>query len=79
MFCHISINWRGQPLTSLDLVVRLIGATKTESGLVGQADLDRGKYPIGLKVTDAELAKVRSVPDAFHGEWNYRIKPRSKL
>ena len=79
LFSHISINWRGQPLTSLDLVVRLIGATKTESGLVVQADLDRGKYPIGLKVTDAELATVRSVPDAFHGEWNYRIKPRSKL
>lgn len=79
LFSHISINWRGQPLTSLDLIVRLIGATKTETGLVVKADLDRGQYPVGLKVSDAELAEVRYVPDAFHGEWNYRIKPRSKL
>ena len=79
MFSHISINWRGQPLTSIDLVVRLIGATTTKSGLVVKADIDRDKYPTGLKVTDAEMAKVRQLPDAFHGEWNYRIKPRSKL
>ena len=79
LFSHISINWRGQPLTSLELVVRLIGATKTESGLVVKADLDEGKYPTGLKVSDGELARVRCLPDAFHGEWNYRIQPRSKL
>jgi hypothetical protein len=79
LFSHISINWRGQPLTSLELVVRLIGATTTNGGLVVKADLDRGKYPVGLKVSDAELAEVRYVPEAFHGEWNYRIRPRSKL
>ena len=79
LFSHISINWRGRPLTSLALVVRLIGATKTESGLVVKADLDPGKYPIGVKVSDDELAGVRCVPDAFHGEWNYRIRPKSKL
>ena len=79
LFSHISINWRGRPLTSLALVVRLIGATKTECGLVVKADLDPGKYPIGVKVSDDELAEVRCVPDAFHGEWNYRIRPKSKL
>ena len=79
LFSHISINWRGRPLTSLELVVRLIGATTTTTGLVVKADLDRGKYPTGLTVSDAELAAVRRIPDAFHGEWNYRIKPRSKL
>ena len=79
LFSHISINWRGRPLTSLELVVRLIGATKTESGLVVKADLDPGKYPTGLKVSDDELAGVRYLPDVFHGEWNYRIRPRSKL
>ena len=79
LFSHISINWRGRPLTSLELVVRLIGSTKTEKGLVVQADLDKGKYPIGLKVSDDELAEVRCLPDAFHGEWNYRIRPKPKL
>ena len=79
LFSHISINWRGRPLTSLELVVRLIGETKTDGGLVVKADLDRGKYPTGLKVSDDELAGVRYVPDAFHGEWNYRIRPRAKL
>ena len=79
LFSHISINWRGRPLTSLALVVRLIGATKTEGGLTVKADLDPGKYPTGLKVSDDELAEVQCRPDAFHGEWNYRIRPRSKL
>ena len=79
LFSHISINWRGRPLTSLELIVRLIGATTTATGLVVKADLDRGKYPTGLTVTDAELAAVRRIPDAFHGEWNYRIEPRAKL
>ncbi len=79
LFGPISINWRGRPLTSLALVVRLIGATKTEGGLVVKADLDPGKYPIGVKVSDGELAEVKCVPDAFHGEWNYRIKPRANL
>ena len=79
LFSHISINWRGQPLTSLELIVRLIGATTTATGLVVKADLDHGKYPTGLTVSDAELAAVRRFPDAFHGEWNYRIKPRPKL
>ncbi len=79
LFSHISINWRGQPLTSLELVVRLIGATKTEGGLVVKASVDPGKYPTGLKVSDDELAGVKCLPDAFHGEWNYRIRPKSKL
>ena len=79
LFSHISINWRGRPLTSLELVVRLIGATKTEGGLVVKADLDQGKYPTGLKVSDDELAEVRCLPDAFHGEWNYRIRPKRNL
>jgi len=79
LFSPISLNWRGQPLTSLELVVRLIGATTTEAGLVVKSGLDRGRYPTGLKVSDDELAEVCCVPDPFHGEWNYRIKPRAKL
>ena len=79
LFSHISINWRGRPLTSVELIVQLIGATTTKTGLKVRAAVDTGKYPIGLKVSDEELAKVRCVPDTFHGEWNYRIKPKAKL
>jgi hypothetical protein len=79
LFSHISINWRGRPLTSLDVIVKLIGATRTDAGLTVKAALDRRKYPAGIKVSDAELAEVRVRPDAFHGEWNYRIRPRMKL
>ena len=79
LFRHISVNWRGRPLTSLERIVRRIGATTTATGPVVKADLDRGKYPLGLTVSDAELAAVRRIPDPFHGEWNYRIEPRAKL
>jgi hypothetical protein len=79
LFSHISINWRGQPLTSLDVIVRLIGATTTAGGLRVEAAVDLRTYPAGVKVTDAELAAVNLVPEAFHGEWNYRIQPHRNL
>jgi hypothetical protein len=79
LFSHISINWRVRSLMSLALVVRLIGATKRKSGLVAKADLDPGNCPIVVKVSDDELAGVRCTPNAFHGEWNSRIRPKSKL
>ena len=75
LFSHISINWRGQPLRSLDAIVRLIGSTTTEAGLEVRAGLDRRKYPTGLKVSNKEMASIRLVLDPFHGEWNYRIHP----
>jgi transposase len=73
LFSHISMNWRGRPLTSHEVVVNLIGATKTRKGLNVHAELDRRSYPTGTKVSDAELAAVPVVPHAFHGEWNYTI------
>jgi hypothetical protein len=73
LFSHISMNWRGRPLTSHEVVVNLIGATKTRKGLKVHAELDRGSYPTGTKVSDAELAAVPVVPHDFHGEWNYTI------
>jgi hypothetical protein len=79
LFSHISINWRGQPLTSLELIVRLIGATTTTTGLRVRAAIDRSRYPKGLKVTPEMLAKVQCWRESFHGEWNYRITPRKKL
>jgi transposase len=76
LFSFISINWRGKPLTSLEAIVSLIGATITRSGLEVYARLDERDYPDKVKVSDAELAAVRLEGDAFHPEWNYRIKPR---
>jgi transposase len=76
MFCHITKNWRGRPLRSRAVVVNLIGATTTTSGLSIQAELDEGTYPTGIKVTDVELAGINLKRSAFHGEWNYTIFPK---
>jgi hypothetical protein len=78
LFSFITKNWRGRPLTSYRVIVELIGATRTKTGLRVLAEWDAGSYPIGLKVTDAELAAVRLTPHDFHGEWNYTIDPQHK-
>ena len=75
LFCHITQNWRGRPLTSREVVVQLIAATTTGKGLQVQATLDTGDYPTGRKISDAELAEVRLKPSRFHGDWNYSITP----
>lgn len=75
MFSFISLNWRGKPLVSHEVVVQLIGSTRTDKGLRIQAEIDTGTYPKGIKVTNAELDKVNLTRDAFHGEWNYAIAP----
>jgi len=77
LFSFISQNWRGQPLRSHEVVVNLIADTKTDQGLTVRAKLDTNKYPPGVKITDQELAAVSLLPDKFHGEWNYTIRPRS--
>jgi transposase len=76
MFCHITENWRGQPLVSRAVIVNLIGNTKTRTGLTINAELDANAYPTGIKVSDAELAAVRIKRAKFHGDWNYTILPR---
>ena len=78
MFCHITQNWRGRPLISHEVVINLIAATTTQKGLTIQAELDQGRYPTGVKVSDDELAMVNLKPDEFHGDWNYRILPTRK-
>jgi hypothetical protein len=75
LFSHIGGNWRGRPLTSREVIVQLIAATRTETGLVVHAELDEGPYPTGVRVADRELAAVNLHRAAFHGEWNYTIKP----
>jgi len=78
LFSYISLNWQGKPLISHEVVVSLIGATKTRTGLHVQARFDPKGYPREVKVTDQELARVKVVPHKFHGEWNYTIERRTK-
>ena len=75
MFCHITQNWRGRPLVSHDVIVNLIANTTTQAGLKIRAELDRGTYPTGIKITDAELAELNLKLAAFHGDWNYTLLP----
>jgi hypothetical protein len=75
MFSHISMNWRGCPLISHEVVVNLIANTTTQQGLTIQAALDTGRYPTGIRVTDQELGQVKLKKAKFHGEWNYTIMP----
>jgi hypothetical protein len=76
MFSHITQNWRGRPLESLETIVSLIGSTTTTTGLRVRAALDRHQYRTAQKVTDEAVARVNLTPKSFHGEWNYTIAPR---
>jgi len=76
MFCHISENWRARPLTSLGVVVSLIGSTTTQAGLKIRAAADLRKYPLKVKVSDEEMRSILMTRHDFHGEWNYTIQPR---
>ena len=75
MFCHITRNWRGRPLESLEVVVNLIASTTTTKGLRVRAAVDTDEYPTGIKVESATMAALHLTPDKFHGEWNYAIAP----
>jgi hypothetical protein len=77
LFSFISQNWRGKPLVSHEVIVNLIAATRTRTGLQVRAEVDRGKYPKGIKVSDQEVASLRIRLDEFHGEWNYTLLPRT--
>jgi Rhodopirellula transposase DDE domain len=77
LFCHVTRNWRGQPLESYEIVVNLIGNTTTESGLTVHAKLDGSTYVQGLKVTKKEFRALNISPARFHGDWNYVIRPNS--
>jgi transposase len=78
LFSHISMNWRGRPLVSHEVVVKLIGATMTKTGLKVKARLDKRKFPLKIKVTDEQMRSLNIEPHEFHGEWNYTIRPRNK-
>ena len=75
LFSHISMNWRGRPLTSHDVIVNSIAATITRTGLRVEAALDTGSYDTGMKVTDAEIDALLMDRHRFHGDWNYTLHP----
>jgi len=79
LFSAITQNWRGKPLVSHEVVVNLIGATTTKTGLRVRSELDSNQYPAGRSVSDDELATLHFQPDAFHGDWNYSLLPRPGL
>ena len=76
LFCHITANWRGKPLTTFETIVDRIGSTRTAAGLRVKAQLDTRAYPTGVPVTTAQMDTLTLVPDTFHGEWNYELLPR---
>ena len=78
LFAYISQNWRGKPLISHQVIVQLIGATTTQTGLTVRCELDANCYPKGVKVTNAEMAALAIERDPFHGEWNYTISPHQQ-
>jgi transposase len=79
LFSAITQNWRGKPLVSHEVVVNLIGATTTTTGLTVRSELDPNHYPAGRVVTDDELSTIHIRRDAFHGDWNYALLPRPGL
>ena len=79
LFCHITQNWRGRPLTSRTAIVELIAATTTKTGLTVRCELDENTYAKGVKISDAEMAALNISGDAFHPEWNYSIAPRAEV
>lgn len=76
LFNHITMNWRGRPLTTLEAVVALVASTSTQTGLHVRAAQNRKSYPTGIKVTDDDYRHIHLVRDSFHGEWNYSIESR---
>ena len=77
LFCHITRNWRGRPLETLEVVVNLIGSTRTKEGLEVHAWIDRKKYEKGRKITDEDIQGLHIKRSKFHGDWNYEIHPRN--
>jgi hypothetical protein len=80
LFSHISMNWRGRPLTSHEVIVETIGATTTRTGLSVHAELDQATYPTGIKIPDKQIKALQTTGTlhrhAFHGEWNYTLRAR---
>ena len=77
LFSFISQNWRAQPLVSYRVIVEVISATTTKTGLTVRCELDTSQYPSGIVVSDAEMASINIKRAEFHGDWNYTISPNT--
>jgi transposase len=75
LFSHITMNWRGRPLTSHEVIVQSIASTTTRTGLRVRAELDTGTYPPGAKISDEQLAALPLHRHDWHGDWNYTLRP----
>jgi hypothetical protein len=75
LFCHITMNWRGRPLTSHEVILASIAATTTGTGLSVRAQLDTGDYPTGIQISNARMAALPIAQHSFHGDWNYTLHP----
>ena len=78
LFSQITLNWRGRPLTSHQIIVDLIGATSTTTGLTVRAELDTATYPTGIHYTKAQVDALPITRHDFHGEWNYCLRPPTR-
>src|SRR3984957_12478096 len=78
LFSFISMNWRAKPLVSYRVIIDLIGATTTKTGLTVRCELDSKTYPKGIVVSDAEMTAINMIRNEFHGEWNYTIQPSNR-
>jgi transposase len=76
LFSHITMNWRGRPLTSHEVIVAAIASTTTGTGLTVRAELDTGTYPTGVPVSDGQMAALPLTRHDWHGDWNYTLHPR---
>jgi hypothetical protein len=76
LFSHITMNWRGRPLASHEVIVNTIAATTTRGGLRVRAGLDPGSYPPGAKVSDGQMASLPLDRHDWHGDWNYTLRPQ---
>ncbi|WP_374936090.1 ISAzo13 family transposase [Streptomyces sp. SM5] len=76
LFSHITMNWRGRPLTSHEVMLQTIAATTSRTGLTIQAELDSGEYPTGIRISDDEIAALPITRHRFHGDWNYTLHPQ---
>jgi hypothetical protein len=77
LFSFISMNWRAKPLVSYRVIIDLISATTTDTGLTVRCELDPNTYPMGTVVPNAEMNAINLVRNAFHGDWNYTIRPNT--
>lgn len=79
LFSHITMNWRGRPLTSHEVIIESIAAATTKTGLTVHAELDTNPYPTGIQVSDDEIAALPITRHRFHGDWNYTLHPGAPL